>query len=180
MVHRVDIHEELKRAFLDPTLQGVPEGKLHLGQRVLSCDFENTTLILASGETVHADLIIGADGIKVRLSGNLTFLSPISSHLLLQSTIRREMLGSQFDAPPTGLSTFRWIIPAETINEHPEHSWILSDGPVMIGSEEESFFFCYACRSKTLVNMAGFHQDERDQDSTGLWSDLSSDILISV
>ena len=68
MVHRVDIHEELKRAFLDPNLQGVPEGKLHLGQRVSSCDFENTTLTLASGETVQADLIIGADGIKVRLS----------------------------------------------------------------------------------------------------------------
>jgi salicylate hydroxylase len=68
MVHRVDIHNELKRAFLDPTLQGVPEGKLHLGQRVVSCDFENTAITLASGQTVHADLIIGADGIKVRPS----------------------------------------------------------------------------------------------------------------
>jgi salicylate hydroxylase len=67
LVHRVDIHEELKRAFLDPTLQGVPKGKLHLGQRVISCDFENTTLTLSSGETVKADLIIGADGIKVGL-----------------------------------------------------------------------------------------------------------------
>jgi 2-polyprenyl-6-methoxyphenol hydroxylase-like FAD-dependent oxidoreductase len=62
----VDIHEELKRAFLDPTLQGVPEGKLHLGERAVSCDFENTAITLASGETVHADLVIGADGIKVK------------------------------------------------------------------------------------------------------------------
>ena len=67
MAHRVDIHNELKRAYLDPTLQGVPEGKLHLGQRVLSCDFENTAITLVSGKTVHADLIIGADGIKVKL-----------------------------------------------------------------------------------------------------------------
>jgi hypothetical protein len=80
------------------------------------------------------------------------------------------MLGPQFEAPPTGISAFRWIIPAETIKEHPEHSWILSDGPTMIGSEGESYFFGYACRSKTLVNMAALHRDERNQDGTGLWS----------
>jgi salicylate hydroxylase len=70
MTHRVDVHEELKRAFLDPTLPDVPEGKLHLGQRVVSCDFENTAITLASGETVHADLMIGADGIKVKPSSS--------------------------------------------------------------------------------------------------------------
>ena len=168
MVHRVDIHEELKRTFLDPTLQGVPEGKLHLGERVVSCDFENTAITLASGETVHADLIIGADGIKVKHPSSTWPLSPVNSHPFLQSTIRREMLGPQFDAPPTGISAYRWIIPVEMIEEHPEHSWILSDGATMIESKEGLYLFCYTCRSKTLVNMGGFHRDERDQDHAGM------------
>ena len=66
MCHRVDVHEELRRLFLDESLERVPHGKLHLGKRVVSCDFEKNTVTFGSGETVGADLIIGSDGIRVR------------------------------------------------------------------------------------------------------------------
>jgi hypothetical protein len=87
----------------------------------------------------------------------------------LQSIIRREMLGPQFDAPPTGMSAFRWVMPAETIKEHPEHSWILANGPTMVEGKGLSFIFSYPCRSKTLLNVAAFHQDERDQHDAGMY-----------
>jgi hypothetical protein len=77
------------------------------------------------------------------------------------------MLGSEFDAKPSGLAIFRWVMPASAVENNPEHSWIVSDGPSSIGNESEknTSMFCYPCRSKTLVNMTAFHPDERDQDA---------------
>jgi salicylate hydroxylase len=79
------------------------------------------------------------------------------------------MNGPEYEAPPSGISAFRWIIPGRIFEEHPEHSWILSTGVTTVGTEGEAYLFCYPCRSKTLVNMVGFHPDARDQENTRMY-----------
>jgi hypothetical protein len=77
------------------------------------------------------------------------------------------MLGSEFDAKPGGHAVFRWVMPASAFKNNPEHSWLNADGVTSIGNENEKnlHILCYPCRSKTLVNMAALHPDERDQNA---------------
>ena len=56
--HRADLHEELRRLAMDPSLPGeVPE--LRLGCTVDSCDPESGTVTLADGTVLHGDVIVG-------------------------------------------------------------------------------------------------------------------------
>ncbi len=60
LCHRSDLYEELKRlAICDG--EGPPV-KLNLGAKVTACDPDAGTVSLISGEVVHADLVLGADG----------------------------------------------------------------------------------------------------------------------
>lgn len=61
--HRSDLYKELTRL---ATGEGDgPPAELLLGSKVLACDPEAGTVTLGNGETISADLIIGADGIHV-------------------------------------------------------------------------------------------------------------------
>jgi salicylate hydroxylase len=57
------LYEELKRLATTDG-EGFP-AKLRLGIKVLTCDPEEGTITLSSGEVVHADLVLGADGTHV-------------------------------------------------------------------------------------------------------------------
>jgi salicylate hydroxylase len=67
--HRVDIHDELKRLATDPEHVGEP-AELILGSPVVGCDPVAGTVTLRDGQLIHADLIIGADGIHVCVSSS--------------------------------------------------------------------------------------------------------------
>jgi hypothetical protein len=84
------------------------------------------------------------------------------------------MLGSEFDAKPSGYAAFRWVMPASAVENNPDYSWLIGDGVSSIGNENEKniFMICYPCRSKTLVNMAGIHPDERDQNAERKFTSL--------
>ncbi|KAJ6482824.1 hypothetical protein C8R47DRAFT_1321796 [Mycena vitilis] len=60
-VHRTDLYEELKRLAIGEG-QG-PPAKLRLRAKVLACNPEEGTITLNNQEVVHADLVLGADGI---------------------------------------------------------------------------------------------------------------------
>lgn len=64
MAHRVDLHNELMRVALDPEGTG-PAAQLRLGVQVVSCDVEACSISLVDGSICSADLIVGADGIRV-------------------------------------------------------------------------------------------------------------------
>jgi salicylate hydroxylase len=66
-VHRVDLHNELVRLATSPDGPGHP-CKLSLGSAVADCDPEAGTVTLGDGRTLHADLLIAADGVKVSAS----------------------------------------------------------------------------------------------------------------
>ena len=66
MVHRVDYHNILKEVVLSEEGAGQPV-TLHLQSGIQSCDPEQGIITLKNGETYQGDVIIGANGIRVRL-----------------------------------------------------------------------------------------------------------------
>jgi salicylate hydroxylase len=77
-----------------------PHCTIRTNCRVVSMDTSKPTLTLESGEVVHADLVIGADGIK--------------------STLRRYVVGSADRPRPTGDAAYRAIIPTEKLLQDPD------------------------------------------------------------
>ncbi|KAJ6507733.1 FAD/NAD(P)-binding domain-containing protein [Mycena vitilis] len=125
--HRIDLHDELKRLALGEG-EG-PPAQLILGSKVVGSGFRN-----GKGEIIHADLVIGADGIHYK------------------SVVRTSILGYVINAVASG-----WL------KEFPELGWLtegLSGGRTVI-SKEAAFriFFIYRCRSGTLVNFGGLFTD---------------------
>ncbi|KAJ6496181.1 FAD/NAD(P)-binding domain-containing protein [Mycena sanguinolenta] len=147
--HRSDLHDELKRLAL-----GESEGlgrpvEIHLSSKVVACDPEAGTVTFSNGETVHADVVIGADGIH--------------------SVIRTSIIGHAVDAPPSGLTAFRCLFDASNLNEVTDLEW-LTEGlsgarTVMLREEALRAFFIYPCRSGTLINFVGIYSDP-EQGST--------------
>jgi salicylate hydroxylase len=65
LCHRSDVHDELMRVAVGEG-EGPPV-KLHLGSRVIDCNPEDGTITLKGGQIVHADLVVGADGLHVKV-----------------------------------------------------------------------------------------------------------------
>ncbi|KAJ7485861.1 FAD/NAD(P)-binding domain-containing protein [Mycena latifolia] len=145
--HRVDVHEELKRLATGPDGVGEP-AKLTLGAQVVGCDPLAGTITLKDGQVVHADLIIGADGIH--------------------STIRTHILGHPESAPATGISAFRFFFKMSKLEGHDEFNWFtkgVSGGRIVTCQEDPNrrVFLCL-CRDGAIVNVAAQFPDTRNQD----------------
>ncbi|KAJ7126677.1 FAD/NAD(P)-binding domain-containing protein [Mycena epipterygia] len=156
--HRSDLHNELKRLALGEG-EG-PPAQLHLNSKVVACDPEAGTVTLADNEIIHADVVIGADGIH--------------------SVVRTSILGHAVKAPASGLSCFRCLLNASTLNQLPEVEW-LTEGisgvrTIMLGGGTPLWFIIYPCRSETLINFVGFYpdpdQDDPDWTSTATREDI--------
>ncbi|KAJ7472753.1 FAD/NAD(P)-binding domain-containing protein [Mycena latifolia] len=148
LCHRSDVHDELLRLAVGEG-EGVP-AQLHLGSKVLECDPEKGTITLKNEETIHADLVIGADG--------------------LHSVIRTNILGAPQTAPASGLSCFRSLIDASKLRG--EMDW-LTEGfsgarSVIVKEGEYRVIFVYPCRSGRLINVVALYRDPH-QDDPG-WS----------
>ncbi|KAJ7035262.1 FAD/NAD(P)-binding domain-containing protein [Mycena alexandri] len=148
MVHRVDLHNELRRLALE--VQGdSPPVSLYLNHRVVSCDTDACTVTLEGGAVRTADLIIGADGIR--------------------STIRSFILGEDIPIPPSGTAGFRWLTDAKALEPYPELDWIVRTAPLgarLISAPiDHRTIVIYACRGGTMVNVLAVHEDRRNQDS---------------
>ncbi|KAF8206807.1 hypothetical protein K438DRAFT_1963115 [Mycena galopus ATCC 62051] len=102
---RIDLHEELKGLAIGEG-EG-PPAKLHLGTKVVACDVEEGTVTLDGGEFVHADCILGADG--------------------MHSVIRTHVLGSVTKPQDSGFTCFRVILEAENLRDIPELEWVYTD-----------------------------------------------------
>jgi salicylate hydroxylase len=63
-LHRVDLHNELKRLAQEPAA-GRKGAKIKLECEVVGVDFEAGTIVLADGTVHKKDLIVAADGIHV-------------------------------------------------------------------------------------------------------------------
>lgn len=104
-IHRADFHKLLY------DLAG-PSMTLRLNSTVVGCDPEAPSLTLASGETVHGDLVIGADGVK--------------------SYIQQVVLGQVNPAEATGDAAYRALIPTQLMLSDPDLKPFV-DTPEMTG-----------------------------------------------
>ncbi|KAJ6620032.1 FAD/NAD(P)-binding domain-containing protein [Mycena sp. CBHHK59/15] len=137
---RSDLHDELKRLAISEG-EG-PPARLHLGNKVLSCNPDAGTVTLSNGQVIEADLVIGADGIH--------------------SAIRTEVLGYFQEAIPSELSCFRGVFDASKVSEIPELAWFTEGIPGVraIAIREPGpfrMFLLYPIRNGTLVNFVGFY-----------------------
>ena len=96
-VHRHDLHRMLLELI-------APNCTIRLNSTVVSVNpdtpTEKSTVTLATGEVLHADLIIGADGVK--------------------SIIQQVVIGRVNPAQPTGDAAYRAIIPTSVMVADPD------------------------------------------------------------
>jgi 2-polyprenyl-6-methoxyphenol hydroxylase-like FAD-dependent oxidoreductase len=64
LVHRANLHSHLKKLATSLEGEGAP-AKLHTASKVVEIDPDKGTLTLENGETITADVIVGADGVYV-------------------------------------------------------------------------------------------------------------------
>ncbi|KAJ6592693.1 FAD/NAD(P)-binding domain-containing protein [Mycena capillaripes] len=147
LCHRSELHDELKRLATMEEGPGKPV-TIHLKSDVVSCDPATATLNLKSGETHHADLIIGADGIH--------------------STIRTSVLGYEQRALPSGRAAFRCLLESSKLEGFGQFDWLLAGKPGARGVRPKDgsgrYLFIYPCRDNTIINIVAHLPDKRDQD----------------
>ncbi|KAK7063529.1 FAD/NAD(P)-binding domain-containing protein [Favolaschia claudopus] len=148
--HRSDLHEELRRLAVDESETRFPPIKFHLDTKVVACNPDLGTVTLASGESIPADVVIGADGIH--------------------SVIRTSVIGHVVKAPATGWTCFRCLFDASNLDGSEGLEW-LTEGltgarSVILREQDLRMFFIYPCRKGTLINFVGIHPDP-DQEAAG-------------
>ncbi|KAI0631870.1 FAD/NAD-P-binding domain-containing protein [Trametes polyzona] len=137
-IHRADLHKllfDLASPFMT----------LRLKSTVVSVDPNAPSVTLASGEVVHGDLIIGADGVK--------------------SMIQGVVLGYTNPAEPTGDAAYRAIIPSELLLKDPELKGFV-EVPEMTGwMGPERHIMAYNIRAKKEFNIVLIHPDDGSVES---------------
>lgn len=98
LYHRQDLHTALIKAATSPDRPGRPVD-VRTGCGVTSSDPEAGSVTTSAGETLTADIVIAADGIR--------------------STIRAAVVGEQRDSIPTGLSAYRLLLKTADLAEIP-------------------------------------------------------------
>ncbi|CAK5268152.1 unnamed protein product [Mycena citricolor] len=145
--HRTDIYEEFKRIALEPK-GDVPPVSLRFGCKIVSCSPEEGDVVLESGETVHADLVIGADGI--------------------QSLIRTHVLGYVQEANPTGIACCRTVFKAPPKDDSFSGLEWFTEGIVGVRAVYSKglpfrLILCYPCRNAELINSAHLYSETEDE-----------------
>ncbi|KAI0702382.1 FAD/NAD-P-binding domain-containing protein [Cerioporus squamosus] len=139
-VHRADLHKMLFDL-------AAPFMTLRLKAAVVSVDPDAPSITLASGEVVHGDLVLGADGVKS----------------LAQSVV----LGHMNPAEPTGDAAYRAIIPSSLLASDPELKELV-ETPEMTGwMGPGRHVMGYNIRGKQEYNLVLLHPDD---DSVESWS----------
>ena len=118
-VHRGDLHEMLYKRARD---LGVV---FRLGSKIVDYDTERPSIRLESGENVHADLVVAADG--------ALFIMVVQTPLLIlhpgiNSVARHRMREGAHDleiAEDLALDSNRCMILTKKVLDDPETSWVL-------------------------------------------------------
>ncbi|KAK4498632.1 hypothetical protein PRZ48_009142 [Zasmidium cellare] len=127
-VHRVDYHEALKDMAMDPSLSGKP-AHLRCNSRVASYDSSSGSVSLASGEELHADIIVAADGNS--------------------SKAHTWIVGEEHPVRLTGLNNVRFTIPSSVMLGHDKLKQLVEntkDRMCVYIDEAGNFIAHYACR----------------------------------
>lgn len=121
-MHRAD--------FVDFLADSLPKGIVQLGHRASSFhqDEAGTQVTFENGETIEADIVIGADGIHSTL---------------------RPYVWTESEPVYSGTSVYRGLVARELLEGWPEDEWYMWLGP-------GKHFLTFPVRSGELVNFVGF------------------------
>jgi salicylate hydroxylase len=133
-VHRADLHAMLHRACLADDDAGEPV-ELHLASTVADvrdADGSAARLVLADGEEVTADLVIGADGIHSRV---------------------RRSLGVTEDARFSGDTAWRAVISVRDLQSAGDFGWLLEEPSMTVWLGPGQHVVHYLVRNQELLNL---------------------------
>ncbi|WAO88307.1 FAD-binding-3 domain-containing protein [Fusarium falciforme] len=147
LVHRVALHERLKRAATGEDGRGLP-AILHTSSEVVHVSPERGKITLVDGTIIEADVIIGADGVHSRS--------------------RRFICDSMPGVISSGKGAFRFLIPRSLADEDPEtqplveardaaYMWFANDRRVVL----------YPCNSNKTLNFVCIHPEEESHSMAG-------------
>ncbi|UPK89255.1 hypothetical protein LCI18_000190 [Fusarium solani-melongenae] len=147
LVHRVALHERLKRAATGEDGRGLP-AILHTSSEVVHVSPERGKITLVNGTIIEADVIIGADGVHSRS--------------------RRFICDSMPGVVSSGKGAFRFLIPRSLADEDPEtqslvkardaaYMWFANDRRVVL----------YPCNSNKTLNFVCIHPEEESHSMAG-------------
>lgn len=150
LYHRQDLHAALREAATttEDGWEGKPAAVIRTAAEVVDCDTSEGTVSLKGGETLRADLIIGADGIK--------------------SVVRNFVVGEERTAQPTGLSAYRMLIPSAKLpnDQIPEGILKMEDPAattMLVGKDKRVIMG--PGRAGTLLGIVALVPDETSEDS---------------
>ncbi|KAI8676978.1 FAD-binding-3 domain-containing protein [Fusarium sp. Ph1] len=147
LVHRVALHERLKRAATGEDGRGLP-AILHTSSEVVHVSPERGKITLVDGTIIEADVIIGADGVHSRS--------------------RQFICDSMPGVISSGKGAFRFLIPRSLADEDPEiqplveardaaYMWFANDRRVVL----------YPCNSNKTLNFVCIHPEEESHSMAG-------------
>ncbi|KAJ7778667.1 FAD/NAD(P)-binding domain-containing protein [Mycena maculata] len=159
LCHRNDLYEELNRL---ATGEGEgPPVKLHLGSKVVGCNAEEGSISLESGEAVHADFVLGADGVN--------------------SIIRTNILGYVQDAPRCDFSCFRMVLEGSNVKESPELAWFYEGVSgvrvVLVKGPPFRRLIIYPVQNRTLINVVALYEDSPEDEAGSVPTATREEVL---
>ncbi|CAO2653585.1 Nn.00g029960.m01.CDS01 [Neocucurbitaria sp. VM-36] len=140
LVHRVSLHSELQRLAKSPYGRGKPVD-IRYSSEVVDMDPDTATAILASGERIVGDVIIGADGVFSRARSNVEggHIKPFSS----------------------GKSAFRFLVDKKDASEDAlTQKFVKQDGELVMFLGRDSKIVAYPCQDNELLNFVCIHPSE--------------------
>ncbi|KAL9081763.1 MAG: hypothetical protein Q9159_007054 [Coniocarpon cinnabarinum] len=146
-MHRADLHNELMRV-AKSTSSDLPPVSLSAASKVKSADPSKQVVELDDGSCLHADLIVGADG--------------------LHSAVRSCVLDyhEEFKSRPSGISAFRFQIPTAQLYDNQHFRDLLKfkgrGSTVLVDTAEleiERHLVWYDCQEYAFRNRSSYVQD---------------------
>jgi len=158
MIHRNDLHQELKRLALQPEGKA-PVPELLLGCKISKVDAEAGVVELEDGKRYECDLIVGADGNR---------------------SISRSQIAPDAKLKPWGKSCYRWLTPKEALMADADTKDIFGlEGYFGEIAGDDRRMVYYPCRDNTMVNFATFVPDE-ESNAKGAGQSLYRSVLKGV
>ncbi|KAL2822285.1 hypothetical protein BDW59DRAFT_173932 [Aspergillus cavernicola] len=135
VIHRADLHNALIEKAL-----ALANVDLRVDSHVTNVDFDSTSVTLADGNVVQADIVVAADGIK--------------------STIRDHLLGEDSSKPmATGDAAYRIMLPRGVMESDPKLKKLLEVPEATRWLGPERHLIAYPVRNHELFNVVLLHPD---------------------
>lgn len=138
-IHRADLHRMLYDL-------AEPHVNIQTNCRVVAMDPSVPSLTLKSGEVVHADLVVGADG--------------------LRSVTRQYVVGRPDELTPSGDAAYRAVLPTELLLADPDLRSLVETPETAIWLGPQRHIVAYNIRAKKEYNIVMCHPD---RDPEGSW-----------